>query len=79
MPSLELDDTTAPGIFDIRGAKVVLDRDVARLFGVETKAFNQQVKRNKDRFGADFAFRLTEQEFVDFRSQIVTSSGGYGM
>jgi hypothetical protein len=74
-PTLELDDTTAPCIFEIRGAKVVLDRDVARLFGEETKVFNQQVKRNKSRFGTDFAFRLTDEEFAALRSQIVTSSG----
>ena len=77
-PTLELDDTTAPRIFEIRGAKVVLDRDVARLFGEETKVFNQQVKRNKSRFGTDFAFRLTDEEFADLRSQIVTSSGWGG-
>jgi hypothetical protein len=77
-PTLDLDDISAPRIFEIRGEKVVLDRDVARLFGVETKVFNQQVKRNGDKFGTDFAFRLTEEEFADLRSQIVTSCGGWG-
>ncbi|HEY7444563.1 MAG TPA: ORF6N domain-containing protein, partial [Vicinamibacterales bacterium] len=77
-PSLELDDTSAPRIFEIRGGNVVLDRDVARLFGVETKVFNQQVKRNKSKFGTDFAFRLTEEEFADLRLQTVTSSGWGG-
>ena len=76
--TLELDDTSAPHIIEIRGEKVVLDRDVARLFGVATKVFNQQVKRNKDKFGTDFAFRLTEEEFAHLKSQSVTSSGGWG-
>jgi hypothetical protein len=77
-PAFELDDTSAPRILEIRGEKVVLDRDVARLFGVGTKALNQQVKRNGDKFGTDFAFRLTEEEFADLRSRIVTTSGGWG-
>lgn len=77
-PDLELDDISTPKILEIRGEKVILDRDVARLFGVETKVFNQQVKRNKTKFGTDFAFRLTEEEFSNLRSQSVTSSGGWG-
>ena len=78
VPTLELDDISAPRILEVRGEKVVLDRDVARLFGVETKVFNQQVKRNGDKFGKDFAFRLTEGEFAHLKSQFVTSSGGWG-
>ena len=77
-PTFDLDDTSAPRILDIRGEKVIIDRDVARLFGVETKVFNQQVKRNEGKFGTDFAFRLTEDEFASLRSQLVTSSGGWG-
>jgi hypothetical protein len=78
-PALELDDISAPRILEVRGEKVVLDSDVARLFGVRTKAFNQQIKRNKTKFGTDFAFRLTEDEWANLGSQIVTSSAsGWG-
>ena len=58
----------------IRGQKVMLDRDLAELYGVTTKAFKQAVKRNIDRFPADFMFILSHQEFTDLRSQFVTSS-----
>ena len=46
----------------IRGVKVILDADLAQLYGVSTKAFNQAVKRNRDRFPDDFTFRLTKEE-----------------
>ena len=58
----------------IRGDKVILDEDLAELYGVETKKLIQAVKRNIERFPADFMFQLTNQEFKDLRSQIVTSS-----
>jgi hypothetical protein len=57
----------------IRGQRVMLDRDLAALYGVTTKQLNQQVSRNRDRFPRDFAYRLTQQEFTSLRSQIVTS------
>lgn len=63
-----------PLIFTIRGHRVVLDADLARVYGASTKAFNQAFKRNQHRFPADFAFQLTEPEFTDLRSQFVTSS-----
>ena len=63
-------------IFTIRGEKVMLDSDLAELYGVETKTFNQAVKRNASRFPEDFMFVLTEVEFKVLRSQIVTSSWG---
>jgi hypothetical protein len=63
-------------ILFIRGQKVMLDADLARLYGVPTKVFNQAFRRNKDRFPADFAFQLTDQEFDSLRSQIVTSKRG---
>ena len=63
-----------PLIRTIRGYRVVLDADLARLYGVSTKALNQAVKRNSDRFPADFAFQLDWPEFDDLRSQFVTSS-----
>src|SRR2546429_240542 len=58
----------------IRGRKVMLDRDLAELYGVKTKIFNQAVKRNKRRFPSDFMFQLTYQEVRNLRSQFVTSN-----
>ena len=58
----------------IRGHKVILDADLADLYGVSTKVLNQAVKRNKDRFPPDFMFQLNQKEFEILRSQIVTSS-----
>lgn len=60
----------------VRGEKVMLDRDLAELYGVETRALVQAVKRNCDRFPADFMFQLSGAEFSDLRSQIVMSSWG---
>ncbi len=62
-----------PMILTIRGQKVILDMELARIYGVTTKVFNQAVKRNKRKFPADFMFRLTLEEFENLRSQIVTS------
>ena len=58
----------------IRGKQVMLDRDLARLYGVETRVLNQAVQRNIERFPEDFMFQLTKEEFENLRSQIVTSS-----
>lgn len=66
----------ADKIYIIRGEKVMLDADLAELYGVETKVLLQSVKRNIDRFPEDFMFQLTEDEFENLRSQIVTSSWG---
>jgi hypothetical protein len=63
-----------PLIFTIRGHRVVLDTDLARLYGATTKAFNQAFKRNQHRFPADFAFQLTFADLENLRSQFVTSS-----
>jgi hypothetical protein len=60
-------------IYVIRGEKVMLDRDLAELYQVETRVLNQAVGRNRDRFPADFAFELTREEIMGI-SQIVTSS-----
>jgi hypothetical protein len=62
----------------IRGQKVMLDSDLASLYGVETRALVQAVQRNLDRFPDDFMFQLTRDEFDDLRSQTVTSSPGWG-
>jgi hypothetical protein len=58
----------------IRGQKVMLDTDLAALYGVTTKAFNQAIKRNATRFPEDFMFRLNNRETAVLRSQIVTAS-----
>jgi len=59
-------------IFEIRGERVMLDRDLAALYEVESKVLNQAVKRNGKRFPRDFMFRLTKEEFDGLRSQIET-------
>jgi len=61
-------------IYLIRGQKVMLDRDLATLYGVETKVLKQAVKRNIERFPEDFMFELSKTEFTNWRSQIVTSN-----
>ncbi len=63
-------------IFLIRDLNVMLDKDIAELYGVQTKVFIQAVKRNKERFPNDFMFQLTKEEFKNLRSQFVTSSWG---
>jgi hypothetical protein len=63
-------------IYSLRGYKVMIDQDLAEMYGVATKRLNEQVKRNSDRFPEDFMFRLTEQEVQHLRSQIATSSWG---
>jgi hypothetical protein len=61
-------------IYLIRGKKIMLDRDLAELYGVETKVLNQAVRRNGKRFPEDFMFQLTMRELEDWKSQIVTSN-----
>jgi hypothetical protein len=65
-------------IYLIRGQRVMLDADLAQLYGVRTAVINQAVRRNRERFPDDFAFRLTQQEFRALMSQTVTSNGGRG-
>ena len=62
-------------IYEIRGKQVMLDRDLAKLYGVDTKVFMQSVKRNIVRFPKNFMFQLTKEEFLNWRSQFVTSKG----
>ena len=64
-------------ILILRGQKVILDTDLAELYGVPVKRLNQQVKRNAGRFPFDFVFRLSRAESENLRSQIATSSGGH--
>lgn len=61
-------------IYSFRGKQVMIDSDLAKLYQVETKVFNQAVKRNINRFPENFRFQLTENEYEDLKSQIVTSS-----
>ena len=65
-------------IFIIRGIKVLLDSDLAELYGVTVKRLNEQVKRNADRFPEDFMFRLTAEEHESLRSQSAASNAGRG-
>ncbi|MBU1076734.1 MAG: ORF6N domain-containing protein [Spirochaetes bacterium] len=71
-------ENIARKIYFIRKKKVMLDSDLAELYGVQTKVLNQAIKRNLDRFPDDFMFRLTEEEYKNLRSQIVTSRQGRG-
>jgi hypothetical protein len=77
-PSLIPIERIEQAIFLIRGEKVILDADLAKLYGVTTTRLNEQVKRNRDRFPEDFAFRLTKEEFAILMSQFATSSSPHG-
>jgi hypothetical protein len=62
----------------VRGQRVMLDFNLARLYGIPTSALNQAVRRNRDRFPEGFAYQLTQQEFTSLRSQAVISKTGRG-
>jgi hypothetical protein len=64
-------------ILTLRGQRVILDADLASLYGVETKRLNEQVRRNSARFPEDFAFLLTHEEVAHLKSQFATSSVGH--
>ncbi|HTB31633.1 MAG TPA: ORF6N domain-containing protein [Bacteroidia bacterium] len=70
------DDTIANKIYLLRGKRVMMDRDLAEMYGVEVKNLKRQVRRNLARFPEDFMFTLSEKEFINLRSQIGTSSWG---
>lgn len=72
--SLLSEETISNKIYFIRGQKVMLDRDLALLYGIETKVLKQSVKRNILRFPEDFMFELNKSEFENWRSQFVTSN-----
>ena len=81
MPTTSLaipDERIVRRIHVIRGRKVMLDRDLAELYDVETKVLNQAVRRNRERFPNEFMFQLTAGEFEGLRSQIVTSKSRGG-
>ena len=65
-------------IYLVRKQKVMLDKDLAVLYGVPTKRLNEQVQRNIDRFPSDFMFQLTDEETKNLRSQFATSKKGSG-
>ena len=73
------DDNIIRKIYNFRGQKVMLDKDLAELYAVETKVLNQAVKRNVERFPEDFMFRLTMTETETSRSQIVTLKQGHNI
>ncbi len=65
-------------IYFLRNKKVMLDEDLAKLYGVKTKRLNEQLRRNKDRFPEDFVFQLTDEEWNTLKSQFATSSSDWG-
>lgn len=65
-------------IMVIRGTRVILDSDLATLYGVETRRLNEQVRRNRDKFPEYFMFQLSKEEFKILKSQIATSSSNWG-
>ena len=66
----------ATKILEIRGKRVMLDRDLAQLYGVATRRLNEQVRRNRERFPEDFMFQLSKEEVANLKSQFATSSWG---
>ena len=71
-------EVVAPFLYTVRNEPIVLDSDLALLYGVETRVFNQAIRRNRYRFPSDFAFPLTKEEWSLLRSQIVTLKRGRG-
>ena len=67
-------NTLKEKIHDLRGQRVILDRDLADLLGIETKRLNEQVNRNPQRFLNNVIFQLTKDEFEDWKSQIATAN-----
>ncbi len=68
------DDNVISKIYLIRGKKVMIDRDLAEMYGVETRRLNEQLKRNRKRFPPDFMFQMTKEEVEDWKSQFATSN-----
>ena len=71
-------ESIASAILLLRAQKVILDADLAALYGVETRRLNEQVRRNAERFPADFMFQVSAEEFADLMSQSATSKPGRG-
>jgi phage regulator Rha-like protein len=77
-PAAPAVESISLSIASLRGQRVILDVDLAALYGVETRRLNEQIKRNLDRFPADFMFRLTAEESDSLRSQFATLKTGRG-
>jgi superfamily I DNA and RNA helicase len=73
---LIVQERIAKSIYIIRNHKVIIDSELADMYGVETRILNQAVKRNMERFPADFMFQVTQEEWENLKSQFVTSSWG---
>ena len=67
-------EAIADKIYLMRGLKVILDRDLAEIYGIKTKRLKEQVRRNIERFPEDFMFELTKKELTNWRSQFATSN-----
>jgi len=78
MNELSIQSEIKSRIFTVRAKEVMLDEDLAKLYDVDTKVFNQAVKRNIERFPDDFRFQLSDKEYENLRSQFVTSSSEHG-
>lgn len=78
MPADPIIESVEDAIHLIRGQRVMLDSDLAQIYGVELKRLNEQVRRNRRRFPKDFAFQLARQEFTNLKSQFATSSSHGG-
>src|SRR5213592_1669775 len=76
--ALTMLEPVEPLIREIRGERMLLDSDLARIYGVPTFRLNEAVKRNRERFPADFLFQLKAAEFYDLISQTAISSSGHG-
>ena len=75
LPDIEISEVTIKNLIHVvRGQQVMLDSDLAMLYGVETKRINEGVKRNQKRFPETFCFQLSEEEFLNLKSQFATSS-----
>ena len=76
--AITLTKSVGSRILILRNQRVILDTDLAELYGVAVKHLNQQIKRNRDRFPSDFVFTLTREEHLSLRSQFVTSKNARG-
>ena len=74
MDELMVQGEISSKILSLRGQQVMLDRDLAKLYQVETRRLNEQVKRNQDRFPSDFMFQLNSEELENWKSQFATSN-----
>ena len=74
-----VDEVITSRIYVIRNQKILLDRDLSQLYGVETKRLKEAVRRNRNRFPEDFMFELTKEEFKNWRTQFASSNSSLKM